>query len=165
MLGYCLKDRQELHFRSQSVVDVMLTMVIVDRHYTPSTSWVINKGTDRNRISALWKCYVQPGTVSLADIDNVFFWMPHIQPSRYVEGTHHEVHILKTAVLEDKKDSDHSSTRIEHVSRNLPAHEFFDWASFILLVQGISLHHNLFHLVFLWFDCNHAVMLPAKYNF
>ncbi|KAL3692874.1 hypothetical protein R1sor_006525 [Riccia sorocarpa] len=134
MVGYCLKDRQELHFRMcmKNITDAAqregmllftfygaadlknrvelnptnimqralqfnkflshhplgtsfrgcLRRMIVSGHYTPSTSWVINKGMDRNHMAALWKCYIQPCTVSFADIDSVFFWMSRLQPSR-----------------------------------------------------------------------------------
>ncbi|KAL3686892.1 hypothetical protein R1sor_013201 [Riccia sorocarpa] len=45
----------------------------VGGHYTPSTTWLINKGLDRTRMTAHWQCYIQPGAVTLADIDQVFF--------------------------------------------------------------------------------------------
>ncbi|KAL3677586.1 hypothetical protein R1sor_027534 [Riccia sorocarpa] len=66
----------------------------VGKHYTPSTSWLINKGFDRNRKAALWKCYVQPGTIILADVDHIFFWMPRLQPTRYIEAR-----VLKVLIL------------------------------------------------------------------
>ncbi|KAL3701627.1 hypothetical protein R1sor_019649 [Riccia sorocarpa] len=115
-----------------------LRRMIVGGHYTSSTSWVINKGMDSTRMAALCKCYIQPGTVSLADIDDVFFWMPRLHPLRYVEGTHQEVHILKIAVLDDMHDSDHNTCNVERVYGNLRAHELPDWASFIPLVPSIT---------------------------
>ncbi|KAL3691003.1 hypothetical protein R1sor_004654 [Riccia sorocarpa] len=57
-------------------------------HYAPSTTWLINKGLDKTRIASMWKAYVQPGTLTMADIDKIFFWMPRAYPSHYIEGLH-----------------------------------------------------------------------------
>ncbi|KAL3676588.1 hypothetical protein R1sor_026536 [Riccia sorocarpa] len=190
MVGYCLKDRHELHFRvcMKNITEAVqregmmlctfygatdmknrvelnpnnvmqralqfnkylshhplgtsfrgcLRRMVVGGHYTPSTTWLINKGLDRSRTTALWMCYIQPGAVTLADIDQVFFWMPRIQPSRYIETTVPGLQMLKADALGDMLDSDHSSAHPERVSGNAAAHEDTEFASFIPLVSDLE---------------------------
>ncbi|KAL3679806.1 hypothetical protein R1sor_022762 [Riccia sorocarpa] len=115
-----------------------LRRMVVGGHYTPSTTWLINKGLDRTRTAALWRCYIQPGAVTLADVDQVFFWMPPIQPSRYIQTTVPGMQMLTADALGDMVDSDHSSPHPERVSGNAAAHEVTEFASFIPLVPGLE---------------------------
>ncbi|KAL3675596.1 hypothetical protein R1sor_025544 [Riccia sorocarpa] len=110
--------------------------MLVGGHYTPSTSWLINKGMDLTRMASLWKCYVEPGTLTMADVKNIFFWLPRQYPSRFVEGVHPGLQILKASVLEDLCDSDHSPFQAERLSGNPAAHDITKFASFIPLVPG-----------------------------
>ncbi|KAL3690724.1 hypothetical protein R1sor_004375 [Riccia sorocarpa] len=190
MVGYCLKDRHELHFRvcMRNITDAVqregmmlytfyvaadmknrvelnpnnvmrralqynkylnhhplgtsfrgcLRCMVVDGHDTPSTTWLINKGLDRTRTAALWRCYIQPGAVTLSDIDQVFFWMPRIQPSLYIQTTVPGLQMLTADALGDMVDSDHGSPHPERVSGNAAAHEVTEFASFIPLVPGLE---------------------------
>ncbi|KAL3702108.1 hypothetical protein R1sor_020130 [Riccia sorocarpa] len=190
MVGYCLKDRKEFHFRvtMKNISDAVqregmmlftffgaadlknrvelnpsnimqralqynkyvshhplgtsfrgcIRGMLVGGHYTPSTTWLINKGMDKSCMAALWKCYVQPGTITLADVDQIFFWMPRLQPSRYIEGVDHGLQFLKTSVLNDMVDSDHIPADTEQISGNPAAHDLPDWASFISLIPGVG---------------------------
>ncbi|KAL3678273.1 hypothetical protein R1sor_021229 [Riccia sorocarpa] len=116
-----------------------LRRMVIGGHYTPSTTWLNNTGLDRSHTAALWRCYIQPGAVTLADIDQVFFWMPHIQPSRYIETTVPGLQMLKADALGDMVDSDHSSPHPERVSGTAAAHEDTEFASFIPLGPGMRL--------------------------
>ncbi|KAL3688685.1 hypothetical protein R1sor_014994 [Riccia sorocarpa] len=183
MVGYCLKDRKDFHFRvtMKNINDAVqregmmlftffgaadlknrvelnpstimqralqynkyvshhplgtsfrgcIRRMLVRGHYTPSTTWLINKEMDKSCMAALWKCYVQPGTITLADVDQIFFWMPRLQPSRYIEGVDHGLQFLKTSVLNDMVDSDHIQADTEQISGNPAAHDLPDWAFFI----------------------------------
>ncbi|KAL3684061.1 hypothetical protein R1sor_002083 [Riccia sorocarpa] len=125
MVGYCLKDKQELHFFvfMKEISNLMqregmllytfygaadlknhielnpsnimqralqygkyvshhllgnsfhgcIQSMLVGGHYTPSTSWLINRGMDLTQMSSLWKAYVQPVSITMADIQNIFF--------------------------------------------------------------------------------------------
>ncbi|KAL3690560.1 hypothetical protein R1sor_016869 [Riccia sorocarpa] len=109
--------------------------MLLGGHYTPATSWLINKGMDLTRMTSLWKTYLQPGTINMADMKNIFFWMLRQYPSRFVESVHPGLQILKTSVLEDMRDSDHSDFQPERVSGNAAANTT-SFASFIPLVPG-----------------------------
>ncbi|KAL3683853.1 hypothetical protein R1sor_001875 [Riccia sorocarpa] len=193
MVGYCLKDRHELHFLvcMKEITDAVqregrllstfygaanlknnvelnpsnimqralqynkffshyplgtsfhgcIRRMLVVGHYTPSTSWLI-KGMDLTRMNSLWKAYIQPGTITMADVKNVFFWLPQAYPSRFVEGVHPGLHILKASVLEDMQDSDHSDFHPERVSGNPASHET-NFASFIPLVPVSSVRPSV----------------------
>ncbi|KAL3693018.1 hypothetical protein R1sor_006669 [Riccia sorocarpa] len=173
MVGYCLKDRHELHFRVcmkdispaiQSSVrecsslhadlknsvelnpsNIMqralqynkfvshhslgtsfqgcIRRMLIGGHYTPSTGWLIIKGMDLTRMTSLWKAYIQLGAITMADVKNIFFWMPRHYPSRFIEGVHPGLQLLKTSVFEDMHDSDHSPFQTERVSGNPAAHD------------------------------------------
>ncbi|KAL3695201.1 hypothetical protein R1sor_009277 [Riccia sorocarpa] len=197
MVGYCLKDRKELHFRvcMKDISDAVqregmllyifygaadlknrvelnpsnvmqralqynkfvshhplgtsfqgcIRRMLVGGHYTPSTGWLINKGMDLTRMTSMWRVYLQPGALTMADVKNIFFWMPRQYPSLFIEGVHPGLQLLKTSVLEDLRDSDHSPFQTERVSGNSAAHSV---ASFIPLVPG-----NSFHLISLCLSC------------
>ncbi|KAL3681877.1 hypothetical protein R1sor_024833 [Riccia sorocarpa] len=157
MVGYCLKDRKELHFRvcMKDISDAVqcegmllytfygaadlknrvelnpsnimeralqynkfvshhplgtsfqgcIRRMLVGGHYTPSTGWLINKGMDLTRTTSMWRAYLQPGALTMADVKNIFFWMPRQYPSRFIEGVHPGLQLMKTSVLEDLRDS------------------------------------------------------------
>ncbi|KAL3678436.1 hypothetical protein R1sor_021392 [Riccia sorocarpa] len=188
MVGYCLKDHQEIHFQvcMKGISDAVrregmqlftfyggndtknrvelnpnnivtrtlqynkyvchhplgtsfrgcLRRMLTGGHYALSTIWLINKGLDKTRIASMWKAYVQPGTLTMADIDKIFFWMPRAYPSRYIEGLHPCHQIMKTSAVNDEVNSNGSLPHPEQISRNLQAQLLPDWASFLLLLAG-----------------------------
>ncbi|KAL3676031.1 hypothetical protein R1sor_025979 [Riccia sorocarpa] len=133
--GICVKNltNKGIHTFIGMVVFVEYWLTV----YTPATSWLINKGMDLTRMTSLWKAYIQPGTINMADVKNIFFWMQRLYPSRFVEGVHPGLQILKTSVLEDMRDSNHSDFQPERVSGNSAVHTT-SFASFIPLVPGMQ---------------------------
>ncbi|KAL3689722.1 hypothetical protein R1sor_016031 [Riccia sorocarpa] len=142
MIGYCLKDRQELHFQvcKKGITDAMqregmdiftlfgdavdlknrvelnpsnflqhalqynqfisrdplgagtslldcLRRMIVEGHYTPSFTLVMNNTLDKKRVASMWKSYVQPDAITMADVDNIFFLGSENRPGAVEEPT------------------------------------------------------------------------------
>ncbi|KAL3677619.1 hypothetical protein R1sor_027567 [Riccia sorocarpa] len=92
MIGYCHKDEDEMHFRvfHKNVTDQQIEEgrkhYVIHGQYIPALRWLVTPAVSRERAETLWRAATVPDSVTLTDVDHIFF--ARIPQSRYYEPKH-----------------------------------------------------------------------------
>ncbi|KAL3676343.1 hypothetical protein R1sor_026291 [Riccia sorocarpa] len=132
LIGYCLKDEREPHFRlytkeyyqkingggyrTRSPISVSFRncfkQMIRSGQYMPGLKWATMKPMSQLRVERIWQGCVAPETITITDVDYILFGSSH--NDRYFSSSH-RMELLIAEARKRKEEEDHKADDLVQV--------------------------------------------------